>query len=99
MAEHLAIAVSEVKNVVVWGNATSLQVPDAQHGTVMRVAMDKVLDSEFMEELAVSVQQRGNVILQVQGGHSCPHVGGGSSAADQTHQKQTCSQIYIVHCH
>ncbi|CAL8460860.1 g391 [Coccomyxa elongata] len=64
VAEHLAIAVSEVKNVVVWGNATSLQVPDAQHGTVMRVAMDKVLDSEFVEELAVSVQQRGNVILQ-----------------------------------
>lgn len=65
MAEHLAIAVNEVKNVVVWGNATSLQVPDAQHGTVMRVPMERVLDAEFMKELAVSVQQRSNVILQV----------------------------------
>ncbi|EIE25584.1 malate dehydrogenase [Coccomyxa subellipsoidea C-169] len=63
VAEQLAIPVSEVKNVVVWGNASSLQVPDAQHGTVRSVPMDKVLDPEFMDELAASVQQRGNAIL------------------------------------
>jgi malate/lactate dehydrogenase len=65
VAEHLAISVGEVKNVVVWGNATSLQVPDAQHGTVMRVPMGNVLDAEFMEELAVSVQKRSAAILEV----------------------------------
>ncbi len=65
VAEQLAIPVSEVKNVVVWGNASSLQVPDAQHGTVRSVPMDKVLDPEFMDELAASVQQRGNAILLV----------------------------------
>ncbi|KAK9908856.1 hypothetical protein WJX75_003846 [Coccomyxa subellipsoidea] len=69
VAEHLAISVGEVKNVVVWGNATSLQVPDAQHGTVMRVPMGNVLDAEFMEELAVSVQKRSAAILEGGGWH------------------------------
>ncbi len=92
MAEHLAIAVSEVKNVVVWGNATSLQVPDAQHGTVMRVAMDTVLDDEFMEELAVSVQQRGNAILEVRARIFTLTRWWSENAADQTHQKCKCYQ-------
>lgn len=68
VAEHLAIGVSEVRNVIVWGNVTSTQVPDVEHGTILGVPMQNVVDEEFVAELAMSVQQRHNLIVRVR----CP---------------------------
>jgi malate/lactate dehydrogenase len=70
VAEHLAIGVSSVRNVIVWGNATSMQVPDVEHGTVMGVPMQNVVDDEFVAELTVAVQQRNNIIVRVRISHA-----------------------------
>jgi malate dehydrogenase len=57
----------QVKNVIIWGNHSSTQYPDVNHGTVagkpirQAVGDDTWLDGEFI----TTVQQRGAAIIQV----------------------------------
>ncbi len=58
---------SEVKNVIIWGNHSSSQYPDVAHGTVAgkpikeAVADDAWLSGDFIS----TVQQRGAAIIKV----------------------------------
>ena len=67
VAERLSVPVSTVKNVIIWGNHSSTQYPDVNHGSVggtpIRKAVDDdaYLDGEFIKV----VQQRGAAIIKV----------------------------------
>ena len=67
VAERCGVHNSAVKNVIIWGNHSSTQYPDVNHGTVNgkpirgEVKDDAWLDGEFI----TSVQQRGAAIIKV----------------------------------
>lgn len=69
VAERTQSHISEVKNVIIWGNHSSTQYPDVNHGTVkgnpirQAVKDDTWLDGEFIK----TVQQRGAAIIQARG--------------------------------
>ena len=66
ISERLNVQVSDVKNVIIWGNHSSTQYPDVNHATVgdkpVRefVADDEWLNGEFIK----IVQQRGAAIIK-----------------------------------
>ena len=72
ISEKTGKPVTEVKNAIIWGNHSSTQYPDVNHGTVggqpIRevVKDDKWLNGEFI----TTVQQRGAAIIKV-----TPHAG------------------------
>lgn len=41
ISEKLDVAVSDVKNVIIWGNHSSTQYPDASHATVATISGDR----------------------------------------------------------
>ena len=67
VAERLDVPVTEVKNVIIWGNHSSTQYPDVNHGTVggkpIREAVDD--DAWLNGEFISTVQQRGAAIIKV----------------------------------
>ncbi|XVF33568.1 hypothetical protein REPUB_Repub17cG0179500 [Reevesia pubescens] len=71
ISEKLNVHVSEVKNVIIWGNHLSTQYPDVNHATVITtnggekfvreaIANDNWLNTEFI----TTVQQRGEAIIK-----------------------------------
>eukprot|EP00879_Flechtneria_rotunda_P006264 GHRR01006584.1.p1 GENE.GHRR01006584.1~~GHRR01006584.1.p1 ORF type:complete len:331 (+),score=95.72 GHRR01006584.1:53-1045(+) len=83
VAERAQVHVSEVKNVIIWGNHSSTQYPDVSHGTVGGKPIREVLadstewlNSEFIE----TVQQRGAAIIKARGLSSA--MSAASSACD-----------------
>ncbi|KAI5647422.1 hypothetical protein M9H77_33427 [Catharanthus roseus] len=70
ISERLNVHVSDVKNVIIWGNHSSTQYPDVNHATVNTgnglkpvrelVSDDKWLNTEFI----TTVQQRGAAIIK-----------------------------------
>ncbi|XP_026426356.1 malate dehydrogenase-like [Papaver somniferum] len=70
VSERLSVQVSDVKNVIIWGNHSSTQYPDVTHATVKTsvgkkavkelVADDAWLNGEFIS----TVQQRGAAIIK-----------------------------------
>lgn len=82
VAERCKAHSTDVKNVIIWGNHSSTQYPDVNHGTVkgesIRAAVkdDSWLDKEFIE----TVQQRGAAIIKARGLSSA--LSAASSACD-----------------
>ena len=66
MAERLGVHVSEVRNVIIWGNHSSTQFPDVSHGTVAGKPIPEVLADEawLRGEFISTVQQRGAAIIK-----------------------------------
>ncbi|PNT49651.1 hypothetical protein POPTR_002G141700v4 [Populus trichocarpa] len=70
ISESLDVQVSDVKNVIIWGNHSSTQYPDVNHATVQTssgekpvrelVSDDKWLNAEFI----TTVQQRGAAVIK-----------------------------------
>ncbi len=59
---------TKVRNVIIWGNHSSTQYPDVNHGTVDgRPIRDVLADSaEWLDgEFVETVQQRGAAIIKV----------------------------------
>jgi len=71
IAQRLNISVNDVHNVAIWGNHSSTQYPDVNHGYVVRngkqesirsaVADDAWLNSQFI----TTVQQRGAEVIRL----------------------------------
>jgi len=82
VAERVGVPVTHVKNVIIWGNHSSTQYPDVNHGTVVdkpirdAVSDDAWLDGEFIS----TVQQRGAAIIKARGLSSA--MSAASSACD-----------------
>ncbi|CAH1427216.1 unnamed protein product [Lactuca virosa] len=70
ISERLNVQVSNVKNVIIWGNHSSTQYPDVNHATVKTEAGDKpvrelVKDDEWLNSMFITtVQQRGAAIIK-----------------------------------
>ncbi|GFZ10740.1 lactate/malate dehydrogenase family protein [Actinidia rufa] len=70
ISERLNVPVSDVKNVIIWGNHSSTQYPDVNHATVKTPAGEKpvrvlVANDEWLNgEFITTVQQRGAAIIK-----------------------------------
>ena len=63
--------VSEVKQMVIWGNHSATQYPDIHHATVAgQAALGLVDESWLIDEFIPSVQQRGAAIIKARGASS-----------------------------
>ncbi len=72
IAQRSCEHVSQVQNVIIWGNHSSTQVPDIEHGTIGEKLIKNVLASEedsswLQYEFVPKVQQRGAEILRMRG--------------------------------
>ena len=67
MAERTGKQVTDVANVIIWGNHSSSQYPDVNHGTVAGTPIRKaVQDDAWLNGDFISVvQQRGAAIIKV----------------------------------
>ncbi|XP_057966089.1 malate dehydrogenase, cytoplasmic-like isoform X3 [Malania oleifera] len=89
IARRLNIHVSDVKNVIIWGNHSSTQYPDVNHATVTTslgqqpvrelIADDNWLNGEFI----TTVQQRGATIIKARKRSSA--LSAASAACDHIH--------------
>ncbi|KAJ6793036.1 malate dehydrogenase [Iris pallida] len=70
ISERLNVQVSDVKNVIIWGNHSSTQYPDVSHATVKTESGEKpvpelVSDEAWLRgEFITTVQQRGAAIIK-----------------------------------
>ncbi|XP_065859247.1 malate dehydrogenase, cytoplasmic-like isoform X2 [Euphorbia lathyris] len=70
ISERLDVDVSDVKNVIIWGNHSSTQYPDVNHATVLTNGAEKpvrqlVEDDQWLNtEFITTVQQRGAAIIK-----------------------------------
>ncbi|XP_052194261.1 malate dehydrogenase, cytoplasmic-like [Diospyros lotus] len=70
ISERLNVPVSDVKNVIIWGNHSSTQYPDVNHATVTTSSGDKPVrqlinnDKWLNTEFISTVQQRGAAIIK-----------------------------------
>ncbi|CAF1730287.1 hypothetical protein IGI04_034792 [Brassica rapa subsp. trilocularis] len=70
VSERLSVPVSDVKNVIIWGNHSSSQYPDVNHASVKTSSGEKpvrelVKDDEWLNgEFITTVQQRGAAIIK-----------------------------------
>ena len=68
VAQHTGTAVSEVRNIVIWGNHSATQFPDIAHATVAgNLASDVVDDNWYRNEMISKVQKRGAAIIEARG--------------------------------
>ncbi len=67
ISERVGVPVTEVKNVIIWGNHSSTQYPDVNHATVSgKPVREVVKDDEWLNgEFITTVQQRGAAIIKV----------------------------------
>jgi hypothetical protein len=59
--------VTDVKNAIIWGNHSSTQYPDVNHGTVAGTPIrEAVKDDDWLNgDFISTVQQRGAAIIKV----------------------------------
>jgi malate dehydrogenase len=68
LAEKCGVLVSDVNNVIIWGNHSATQYPDIHHATVQnQPALTLVGQDWFENNLIPSVQQRGAAIIKARG--------------------------------
>jgi malate dehydrogenase len=69
LAARAGVPVSTVRDLVIWGNHSSTQFPDAWHATIGgRPAPDVIGDEEWLRgDFIASVQQRGAAIIKARG--------------------------------
>ena len=69
LAAKTGLPSSAVQNVIIWGNHSSTQYPDASHATIDgEVATAKVADNEWIQGAFIAdVQKRGAAIIKARG--------------------------------
>lgn len=71
LAEKTGAAVADIKQLIIWGNHSSTQVPDISHATVAGNKAGDEVDSAWVEETFVpTVQKRGAAIIAARGASS-----------------------------
>ncbi|XP_027162436.1 malate dehydrogenase, cytoplasmic-like [Coffea eugenioides] len=89
ISERLKVHVGDVKNVIIWGNHSSTQYPDANHATVntgkgWKPVREVVSDDQWLNtEFITTVQQRGAEIIKARKLSSA--LSAASAACDQIH--------------
>jgi malate dehydrogenase len=68
LAAKTGSPVSDIKNMVVWGNHSSTQYPDITHATVAGQAATSLVDQDWIvKDFIPTVQQRGAAIIKARG--------------------------------
>jgi malate dehydrogenase len=68
LATKTGSQVSDIKNMVVWGNHSSTQYPDITHATVNGKAATTLVDQDWIvKDFIPTVQQRGAAIIKARG--------------------------------
>lgn len=69
LAEKAGVAVTDVRDLAIWGNHSSTQFPDAWHASIGgRAAPEVIGDEEWLRgEFISNVQQRGATIIKARG--------------------------------
>jgi len=69
LARRAGVTVAEVRDLVIWGNHSSTQFPDAYHATIGgRAAAEVINDDAWLQtEFVTTVQQRGAAIIAARG--------------------------------
>lgn len=82
LAKKAKVEVTKVKNVIIWGNHSSTQVPDWTHATIEGApAAEKIHDEKWLKgQFIDSVQKRGAAIIAARGKSSAASAA--SSAMD-----------------
>lgn len=71
LAQKTGKTITDVKNLVVWGNHSATQYPDIHHATVAGTeAMTLVEQSWYENDFIPTVQQRGAAIIKARGASS-----------------------------
>ncbi|BFM20210.1 malate dehydrogenase [Gilvimarinus japonicus] len=71
LAQKTGKTISDVKNLVVWGNHSATQYPDVHHATVAgEDAMSLIDQSWYENDFIPTVQQRGAAIIKARGASS-----------------------------
>ena len=72
LARRAGASVAEVRDLVIWGNHSATQFPDAFHATIGgRAAAEVINDDEWLRsEFITTVQQRGAAIIAARGASS-----------------------------
>jgi malate/lactate dehydrogenase len=85
LAEKSKVKLSEVKNVIIWGNHSSTQYPDVTHGTISGKPINTVVtDTKYLqEEFITTVQKRGAAIIEARKNSSA--VSAAKAARDHIH--------------
>ena len=92
ISEKTGKPVTEVKNAIIWGNHSSTQYPDVNHGTVGGKPIREVVkDDEWLNgEFITTVQQRGAAIIKVR-----PRAGSCQNASTRGwHQRARQQQLF-----
>ena len=84
LAQKTGKAVTEVSNMVIWGNHSSTQFPDLYHAQVTgESAMNKVEQDWYENDFIPTVQQRGAAIIKARGASSAASAA--NAAIDHMH--------------
>lgn len=68
LALKAGTSIAAVKNVVIWGNHSAKQVPDANYATIAGQKAYEVLDKDWLEgEFCITVAGRGKAIIDARG--------------------------------
>ncbi|MGR9045084.1 MAG: malate dehydrogenase [Gammaproteobacteria bacterium] len=68
LAEKCGVLVSDVKNVIIWGNHSTKQYPDLHHAKVKGQDALSLVEREWFEnEFIPTVQQRGATVIKARG--------------------------------
>jgi malate dehydrogenase len=69
LAQKCGAAVSEVRNVAIWGNHSATQFPDFYHATIAgRPATERITDEEWLKGPFIeTVQKRGAAVIKARG--------------------------------
>ncbi len=71
IAEKTNAQVRDIKNMIIWGNHSSTQVPDLHHATVAGKPASDLVDSSWESESFIpTVQKRGAAIIDARGASS-----------------------------
>jgi malate dehydrogenase len=71
LAEKTGSHVTDIKNMVVWGNHSSTQYPDIRFATVKGHAVPELVEHDwYVNEFIPAVQQRGAAIINARGASS-----------------------------
>ena len=68
LAEKGSVPISQVKDVIIWGNHSSTLVPDFTHAKIGNEEVTKIIDKQWLEkEFTELVQKRGAAIIKARG--------------------------------
>jgi malate dehydrogenase len=84
LTEKAAVALADVKKVIIWGNHSATQYPDLYHATVSgKPALSRVEETWFKDTFIPTVQQRGAAIIKARGTSSAASAA--AAALDHIH--------------